>query len=47
MNDSASFQINNSDDETKFIVYGDGQVDIANNLDISIPTFYRCVDVNS
>ena len=35
-NDSnTSFQINNSDDETKFIVYGDGQVDIANNLDVS------------
>ena len=32
---NTSFQINNSADSTKFIVYGDGQVDIANNLDVS------------
>lgn len=32
---NTSFQINNSDNETKFIVYGDGQVNITNNLDVS------------
>lgn len=32
---NTSFQVNNSADATKFIVYGNGQVDIANNLDVS------------